>query len=233
MELKDEIPIRKVHRIGKESLGDRPMLVKLNDVNDKAKIFKSVSKLKGKQNVKRKLFSVDNDMDPEQAEVKTYYRQLVKENQQLEQHDQLEIKFHQGQVVANNEKIKPQLFALTAARILTTTDTEQQDIRATKLYKGEEFTEKGSDYISYTQKVKTVKDVQKGLYKMKFKYADATHISCAYRLDNAKGPFRQEYMDDEEPGAGRTILQAIKDRGLTGVAVFIIRYYGGIKLGKR
>ena len=68
---------------------------------------------------------------------------------------------------------------------------------------------------------------------MRVKYADATHISCGYRLENSAGPFNQGYFDNNEYGAGRSILQAIKDRAATAVTVFIVRYYGGIKLGKR
>ena len=72
-----------------------------------------------------------------------------------------------------------------------------------------------------------------GLYKMRIKYADAMHISCAYRLQSPQGPYQQEYFDDGQPGAGRAILQALKDRVSTCTAVYITHYYGGIKLGKR
>ncbi|KAI7843529.1 hypothetical protein COHA_002771 [Chlorella ohadii] len=45
----------------------------------------------------------------------------------------------------------------------------------------------------------------------------------------------QQYRssDDGEPGgtAGRPILAAIEGEGLDGVAVLVIRFYGGIKLG--
>ena len=135
--------------------------------------------------------------------------------------------------MANNEKIKPMLLAPTSARILCMTEKESDEVRAVKLFRGEDFEEKKSEYYSYVQKVKSVSDVQKGLYKLWFKYADATHISCGYRLETPQGPFQQGYFDDKETGAGRAILQAIKDRDITCVAVFIIRYYGGIKLGHR
>ena len=75
--------------------------------------------------------------------------------------------------------------------------------------------------------------MQKGLYKMRIKYADATHVSVGYRLDSSSGPFNQGYFDDGETGAGRAILQSVKDRAMSGVAVFIVRYYGGVSLGKR
>ena len=57
---------------------------------------------------------------------------------------------------------------------------------------------------------------------------DATHNCWAYRIG-------QEYRfnDDGEPGgtAGRPILQAIDGQECDRVAVLVIRWFGGIKLG--
>ena len=57
---------------------------------------------------------------------------------------------------------------------------------------------------------------------------DATHNCWAYRIG-------QEYRfnDDGEPGgtAGRPILQAIDGQQCDRVAVLVIRWFGGIKLG--
>lgn len=56
----------------------------------------------------------------------------------------------------------------------------------------------------------------------------ATHNCWAYRIGN-------EYRsnDDGEPGgtAGRPILQAIDGQGLDRLAVLVVRWFGGIKLG--
>lgn len=58
--------------------------------------------------------------------------------------------------------------------------------------------------------------------------AEATHNCWAYRIG-------QEYRfnDDGEPGgtAGRPILQAIDGQQCDRVAVLVIRWFGGIKLG--
>ena len=57
---------------------------------------------------------------------------------------------------------------------------------------------------------------------------EATHNCWAYRIG-------QEYRfnDDGEPGgtAGRPILQAIEGQDMDRVAVLVVRWYGGIKLG--
>ncbi|OWT77576.1 MULTISPECIES: YigZ family protein [unclassified Achromobacter] len=58
--------------------------------------------------------------------------------------------------------------------------------------------------------------------------ADATHNCWAYRVGD-----QYRFNDDGEPGgsAGRPILQAIDGQQCDRVAVLVIRWYGGIKLG--
>ncbi|OZI75002.1 IMPACT family protein [Bordetella genomosp. 12] len=61
-----------------------------------------------------------------------------------------------------------------------------------------------------------------------FSVAEATHNCWAYRIGN-----EYRYNDDGEPGgtAGRPILQAIDGQGLDRVAVLVVRWFGGVKLG--
>src|SRR3546814_8445542 len=56
----------------------------------------------------------------------------------------------------------------------------------------------------------------------------ATHNCWAYRIGQA-----YRYNDDGEPGgtAGRPMLQAIDGQGLDRVAVLVVRWFGGVKLG--
>lgn len=58
--------------------------------------------------------------------------------------------------------------------------------------------------------------------------AEATHNCWAFKLEQS-----YRFNDDGEPGgtAGRPILQAIEGQELINVAVLVIRYFGGIKLG--
>ena len=89
---------------------------------------------------------------------------------------------------------------------------------------------KSKFYISIN-KVNTKKEVSMLLKKYQDEYSDATHICYAYII----GP-QSNYMkaqDDGEPNgtAGLPILNMIKTKALTNVIIFVIRYFGGIKLG--
>lgn len=93
-----------------------------------------------------------------------------------------------------------------------------------------EFVEKKSKFIGYLFHCKNVEEVQAALSKLKTEHKKATHICYAYSLKN---PFLEKAVDDGEPGgtAGRPILSVLQKKGAKDVCVFVVRYFGGIKLG--
>ncbi len=96
-----------------------------------------------------------------------------------------------------------------------------------------EFKEKGSKFISYLCPVSTEEEADKILNRLKKEFYDATHICYSYRI----GRGIEEYVrinDAGEPSgtAGRPIYLEIIRRDLFNVLLAVIRYFGGIKLGK-
>ena len=85
-----------------------------------------------------------------------------------------------------------------------------------------------SKFITYIYKVNTLDEVNDILSNLKKEYKDATHICYAYILDN-----QERFNDDNEPTgtAGMPILEVLKKNNLNYVVCFVIRYFGGIKLG--
>jgi uncharacterized YigZ family protein len=94
------------------------------------------------------------------------------------------------------------------------------------------YKEKGSKFIAYAYPVNKIEQIDDILTRLKKKYHDARHHCYAYVL----GPDREEYRvyDNGEPvnTAGKPILNQINLRKLTNVIVVVIRYFGGIMLGK-
>ena len=60
MEIEDELRIKKATRQGQGN--PRQMCVEFDNVEDKFKVLAQTSKLKGKKNVRRQLFFIDNNM---------------------------------------------------------------------------------------------------------------------------------------------------------------------------
>ena len=231
MEIDQDIPIRDVYRIGKSE--NRSMFVTLESSEDKAFIFSNVAKLKKKVNARKKLYFVSSDMLEEEKEKRQYFKDLQKENALLEKEEKLDISMRKGRLYANNSIVKQKLVVPSAADILTLSQDEISELKEVKTYEAGVHEESASEFRCYYQRINSIDEVQQGIAKLRIKHGDATHIVSAHRLESPKGPFDQGYLDDGEPGAGRKILQTLKDKEIKRLAVYVVRYYGGQHLGKR
>lgn len=85
-----------------------------------------------------------------------------------------------------------------------------------------------SKFITYIYKVKNKSEFLNYYNMLKNNYKDATHICYSYIIDT-----EIKYYDDKEPNgtAGMPIYDVLKKNNLNYVACFVIRYFGGIKLG--
>ena len=94
------------------------------------------------------------------------------------------------------------------------------------------YKEKGSSFYAIAQSVSDINDLKIKLVNVKEKYPDASHICYAYRI--MKGEILDEYYSDAgEPkgSAGMPLLNTLKRNKLLNSAIFVIRYFGGTKLG--
>lgn len=93
-----------------------------------------------------------------------------------------------------------------------------------------ELIEKKSRFLGYLLKCQGLSEIEEALKFLKKEHKKATHICYAYSLKN---PFLEKAVDDGEPSgtAGRPILSVLQKKGVTDACVFVVRYFGGIKLG--
>lgn len=93
-----------------------------------------------------------------------------------------------------------------------------------------EFSEKKSVFIGHVFFVSEEEEANMKIKEIKEKYSDATHNCWAYSLSKFSA---RRFSDDGEPQgtAGKPILAAIDNNGLTDVCVVVTRYFGGTLLG--
>jgi uncharacterized YigZ family protein len=92
--------------------------------------------------------------------------------------------------------------------------------------------EKHSRFIAVAKACKDIASFDNYLSQLKAAYPDANHIVYAYTIledDN----MRIKCFDDGEPSgtAGKPILSHIDGKRLVNTAIFVVRYFGGVKLG--
>lgn len=88
-----------------------------------------------------------------------------------------------------------------------------------------------SRFISFIRPINNPEEFESWLAELRRTYFDASHHCYGYRLGFHCDIYR--YSDDGEPAgtAGSRIYQAIAMRELTNVALVVVRYFGGTKLG--
>ncbi len=88
-----------------------------------------------------------------------------------------------------------------------------------------------SRFITYLIPTETIDEVNDELLKIKKLHYNATHHCYAYILDSQN---IQKSNDDGEPAgtAGMPILQVLINNNLDNILCVVVRYYGGILLGK-
>ena len=94
------------------------------------------------------------------------------------------------------------------------------------------YHEKGSTFSAIAIPISSVVEIKKELSQLKEQYPDASHICYGYRIkDNDQ--IDEFSTDAGEPNgsAGQPILNVLKRNQLVNTAIFVIRYFGGTKLG--
>jgi uncharacterized YigZ family protein len=91
---------------------------------------------------------------------------------------------------------------------------------------------KKSKFYGYAFNVESMEQVEQLLQQLKAEHKKATHI-CWATVIKSNGVELLKFSDDGEPSgtAGRPMASVLQKRGETNKVVFVVRYFGGIKLG--
>ena len=86
-----------------------------------------------------------------------------------------------------------------------------------------------SEFIGFIEICENIDDIYNILQYYKKKYHDAKQICYGIYIEN-----NEYFSDDKEPKgtAGYVILNELKKNNIKNKIIVIVRYFGGIKLGK-
>ena len=95
-----------------------------------------------------------------------------------------------------------------------------------------EYLERGSRFIGYLKPIESATDFKNFLKNIRKEHKSSSHVCNAYRFFNNK-ILEEKGADDGEPSgsAGLPILNELKRCNLVNVGAFVVRYFGGKKLG--
>ena len=94
------------------------------------------------------------------------------------------------------------------------------------------YQEKRSTFLALLLKFDSQKEAEDVLKELQLEHKDARHILRALRVKNQYGVYITEASDDKEPIASMKKVRDLMERkDIRDVGVYLIRYYGGTKLG--
>ena len=93
------------------------------------------------------------------------------------------------------------------------------------------YKEKGSKFMAFAYPIFSEEEFKEKLKQLKKDYHDAGHHCYAFRIGVDLNQYR--FSDDGEPSntAGKPIYGRIQSFELTNIAIIVLRYFGGTKLG--
>ena len=94
------------------------------------------------------------------------------------------------------------------------------------------YTESRSKFLAFAHPVRNEEEATAILADYRRRYHDARHVCFAYVVGSGQNAVQRSSDDGEPSGtAGKPILNCILSRELQQVAVIVVRYFGGVKLG--
>ena len=152
MEITEEIEILDAYRKGKRGLKDRTICIKLAHVSDKSVIFSNASNLKGKENIRKRLYFVKDDSNDVQQETSNYTRDLQAENKEMDEGLRKNIRVSRGKILVNNSMVQQKVSHMKISKMLKLNAHQLQEIMAVKTVDGGEHVEDQSEFFSFAQK---------------------------------------------------------------------------------
>jgi len=94
------------------------------------------------------------------------------------------------------------------------------------------YHEKGSIFSALAIPVSAIAEVKANLQQLKEQFPDASHICYGYRIKE-RGRLDEFATDAGEPkgSSGLPILNVLKRNQIVDAVIFVVRYFGGSKLG--
>ena len=229
LKVTDDIKVRSARRIGK---GDnRPIEVVLKNPTDKGVIYKHTSNIKGVKNDKNQGYFIEDQLPEVLAEQKRKLKQKVKYNKTLIDSQQQEINWKKGNLIVDGTEYKPKIKTPANSEILKMKQQDVQRVLAYKTFEGQKKEKDGNIFLGFAAKVFTTENVMDVYRQMKYRFADAHHVICAYRILDPDAAHMQDAVDDGEIGASRRMLEMMFEEDFKNCAVFVIRFHSGMNLG--
>lgn len=220
-----------VYRIGHPEPGKSRSIVIQCTQELKNYILRNTGKLHNKLNEEGGKFYINPQLPEALAENRREIRQNIKERKNQEKAIPKENKstfmVRANKLYINGQLKQKKLTTPTVMQLFPAED-EQKKINSIKLKYMRAKPEAGSKFKAALFTPRSIEEVRFAYLKLFQDYPSADHIAAAFSVNG-----EQDYQDNNEYGSGYRLLKIIRELAMDNIAIFIVRFHGGINLGPR
>ena len=208
-------------------LEPRPIVLILQSIEDKRNILQAKNNLKDLQH----RIYINEFLPPTAQEKKKRETEIFTQFEKSGMKE--ELSFGKGGLQIQRIPYRKRVTPPTPKQIVGLEPEQLDKILNIKSESGAEVVQDNSVFKAYVVKANNHEEIQEAYIQMKMIQPEARHIVCAYWINDPtlKPCYAQDYHDDGEPGAGRVLLNLLKENLLSGHVLFVARKYGGIRMG--
>ena len=207
------------------------IVMTLPTIMEKNMIYQNVYKIKDIVNKdKRKIYF--KDYTPTATMEKRKREQdIMNEMNDRPPMQQKEVKYTKKGLTIDGEAYTKKVQVPDPTKIIQMPISEIEKIMSIKMNNSEKISKENSEFLAFTAAVSSLKEISEGYMKIKLEHPGARHIVAVWCISGTKRHEVEDFQDDGEVGVGRICLQVMKENNITNRAFYIVRYYGGIKMG--
>ena len=206
----------------------KPIVLIFPSLQQKYAVFQNKAALKNVRVEGRKIY-INEYLPPVALEKKKRDQDIVSKFKSAGQEDKLS--YSQGTLNIQGVPYQKRVVPPSPKDLVNISAEQVEQILKIQTQRGEEFSKENSKFIAYTAQVSTHLQINQVYKKIKMIRPNARHIVCAYIIDHKEEIYAEDFHDDGEPGAGRVILEMMKNQNIRGRAIFVARKYGGKRMG--
>ena len=209
----------------------KPIIIIFRSLEEKRQIMAKKSELNKFVNEEERKFYLQDFQPMNQVEKRKRERHIVSENDKKDDKEKLIIEQTKGGITIQGNLYRKRVQVPTPREMYDITLEDYDAMMHTKMGNGESIEEMNSRFIAYTKPTNTHHEIRQLYKRMKLQNPGARHIVCAYWIDGKEDHYCRDFCDDDEPGAGRIVLNWMEKCNLKNRVFFLVRYYGNIKMG--
>ena len=229
LKISDGYEIKAAYRCGNSK--PKSVCVKVNNIKERTVIFQNIGNLKDVKNSEGKKYYLNKLLPARIKEEKRREKDIIRENYLIPQAsrptvDRIDEGLQVGESIYHKKILPP-----TVKQLIHQPAEKKQKRRQIIITAGNQIEVETSQFYGYSAFVKNFDEIELAYLNVKEKHAAARHVCCAYRLPGTEVAYLQDYVDDDEPGVGRVLLELLKDIDAFNRVIFVARHYPGDHVG--